>query len=125
MSNHPRVLIKDLSQNFEKTVCIKGFVDSLRDQKKFVFLILRDGSGQAQIFCDKNGKFDEILEKITPESTLEVTGKVVKNESVKLNGLELIPEEIKILYTKDRLFDNPQAHQYFPILSPSYHPNLK
>ncbi|MFA5162971.1 MAG: aspartate--tRNA(Asn) ligase [Patescibacteria group bacterium] len=97
MSNHPRVLIKDLSQNFEKTVCIKGFVDSLRDQKKFVFLILRDGNGQAQIFCDKDGKFDEILEKITPESTLEITGKVVKNESVKLNGLELIPEEIKIL----------------------------
>lgn len=97
MSNTPRVLIKDLHLNFEKTVCIKGFVDSLRDQKKFVFLILRDGTGQVQVFCDKGGKFDEILEKITPESTLQISGKVIKNDSVKLNGLEIIPDEIEVL----------------------------
>lgn len=97
MSNNLRVSIKDLSQNYEQTVRIKGFVDSLRDQKKFVFLILRDNTGQVQVFCDKGDKFDEVLAKMTPESTLEITGKVVKNDSVKLNGLEIIPEEIKIL----------------------------
>lgn len=97
MSNNLRVSIKDLSQNYEQTVRIKGFVDSLRDQKKFVFLILRDNTGQVQVFCDKGDKFDEVLAKLTPESTLEITGKVVKNDSVKLNGLEIIPEEIKIL----------------------------
>jgi len=92
-----KINIKDLPQYFDQTVCLKGFVDSLRDQKKFVFLILRDNSGQAQIFCEKNGKFDDILNRLTPESIIEIKGRVMKNESVKLNGLELIPEEIKIL----------------------------
>ena len=97
MENMVKARIKDLPQYFEQSVTIYGFVESIRDQKKHSFLIIRDQSAKAQVFCEKDGRFDEILNSLTPESTLEISGKVLKNESVKLNGLEIIPQEIKIL----------------------------
>ena len=43
----------------------------------------------------------KIIDTLPLESTIKVTGKVVKNEKVKLNGLEIIPSKIEVTSTSD------------------------
>ncbi|MBR2786760.1 MAG: aspartate--tRNA(Asn) ligase [Clostridia bacterium] len=75
------------------------FVDNIRDLQYVQFMILRDSTGKMQITIEKNelnSKFNEIVSKLSVESTVKVTGKLNKNEKVKLNGMELIPSEITV-----------------------------
>ena len=44
-----RTLIKDLQQKINQTVKVQGWLQTLRDQKKMQFLILRDVTGLVQI----------------------------------------------------------------------------
>jgi aspartyl/asparaginyl-tRNA synthetase len=44
-----RTLIKDLRSAIGQTVQLKGWLQTLRDQKKIQFLILRDPTGLAQV----------------------------------------------------------------------------
>ena len=37
-----RILIKDIDNYFDKQVTVKGWVETIRDQKKMQFLVLRD-----------------------------------------------------------------------------------
>ena len=62
------------------------------------FIVLRDITGKMQVTVDKenNPQFAEICDKITLESTLTVVGKAVANEYVKLNGIEILPNEMQI-----------------------------
>lgn len=88
--------IKDLSNYIGEVVTIHGWVETIRDQKKRQFLILRDRTGLAQVINEKENReaLTEIVSSLTPESTVEITGKVVVNEIVKLGGLELIMESV-------------------------------
>lgn len=93
-----RTLIKDLRNKLEQTVEIKGWLQTLRDQKKMQFLILRDPSGSAQIahWKPNNEALAEEIAKLGTESALTITGKVVDNPVVKLNGLEIQLESLKV-----------------------------
>ena len=44
-----RILIKDIDNYFDKQVTVKGWVETIRDQKKMQFLVLRDHSGKIQL----------------------------------------------------------------------------
>ena len=79
---------------------MRGFVESVRDQKKAIFLIVRDSGFKVQVFVWKNEENSDLLitlSKLTPESTIEVSGSLISNPLVKLNGYEIIPESISIL----------------------------
>ena len=92
-----RNYLKDLEEHFEKEVTIQGFVDSIRDLQYVQFLIVRDSTGKVQVTVEKNEsnrELNQIVSNITCESTVKVTGKLLKNEKVKLNGMELIPNNI-------------------------------
>lgn len=93
-----RTLISDLRENIGKTVRIEGFLQTLRDQKKMQFLILRDPSGLAQVahFKASNEDLANRISQINAESSLVVTGKVVDNPVVKLGGLELQLETLEV-----------------------------
>lgn len=93
-----RTLISDLRENIGKTVRIEGFLQTLRDQKKMQFLILRDPSGLAQVahFKASNEDLANRISQINVESSLVVTGKVVDNPVVKLGGLELQLETLEV-----------------------------
>lgn len=94
-----RTLIKDLKFKIGKTVRICGWAEKLRDQKRMQFLIIRDKTGKVQVTNEKlesNG-LKEIISSITSESALEITGKISINPVVKLGGLELIAESVKIV----------------------------
>ena len=91
-----RTLIKNI-QAGEK-VKIAGFVENLRNKSAMQFIVLRDISGKVQITVEK-AKLPEIakiIDGVTVESVLTVTGLAVKNDYVKLGGLEIIPDTVTV-----------------------------
>jgi len=81
-----------------KTVCVQGWIDTIRDQKSIMFIVLRDRESKVQVTILKN-KMPEIatqLEGILAESTLKIVGKVMDAPNVKLGGIEILPSSIEI-----------------------------
>ena len=93
-----RTEIKDLRSAVGESVTIYGWLQTLRDQKKLQFLILRDPTGMVQVVHWKpnNEALAEQISKINPESALIVTGKVIDNPVVKLGGLEIQLESLTV-----------------------------
>ena len=93
-----RTLIKDLRNSIGQTVKLQGWLQTLRDQKKIQFLILRDPTGLAQIahWKPNNEAMAESIAKMGMESALTVIGKVIDNPVVKLNGLEIQLESLEL-----------------------------
>ena len=88
---------KNLKKYLGEQITIEGFVDNIRDLQYVQFLIVRDSTGKIQVTIEKNEvneKLNEIVSSISIESTVKITGTLVENEKVKLNGMELIPAEI-------------------------------
>lgn len=95
--------IKDLANYDNKEVVVQGFVDNIRNLQYVAFVILRDKFDKVQVTIEKeieeNKSLIQIIENLPLESTLKVTGKVMKNEKVKLNGIEIIPSKIEVTST--------------------------
>ena len=93
-----RTLIENLNQHLDEQVTVKGWLQTLRDQKNMQFLILRDRTGLVQVAHFKKGNQDlaETISTLGTESALTITGKVVKNEVVKLGGLEIQLEDLTV-----------------------------
>lgn len=91
--------IKDLS-NFEgQVVTLKGWVANKRDSKGLVFIILRDGTGLCQCVVDAN-QVSEVLfnegKRSTLETSLTITGKVVKDEK-QIGGYEVQVTDLTLI----------------------------
>jgi nondiscriminating aspartyl-tRNA synthetase len=91
-----RIYIKDLDQHIGKHVCIKGFVQTIRDQKKIIFLVIRDITETIQCVIFNNESLLETAKKLTLESVVSIKG-LVKAESQASGGYELEVQEIEIL----------------------------
>ena len=93
-----RTLIKDLTEKIDQQVTLKGWLQTLRDQKSMQFLILRDRTGLTQVAHWKKGnpELAELISTLGTESALTITGKVVANEVVKLGGIEIQLESLKV-----------------------------
>ena len=92
-----KIYLKNLNEYFEQEITIEGFVDNIRDLQYVQFLIVRDTTGKVQVTIEKNeinSRLNEIVSNLTIESTVKITGTLLKNEKVKLNGMELIPNDI-------------------------------
>ncbi|MAP62772.1 MAG: aspartate--tRNA(Asn) ligase [Microbacterium sp.] len=98
-----RVLVKDLQARQDGPVSVSGWVETVRDQKKVQFVILRDETGAVQLV---NPATREVGEDATPEqsaalaltetisalthgSFLTVHGALKHDERVKLGGVEV------------------------------------
>ena len=88
----------ELSNHYDEEVEIQGFVESIRNIKWVQFLVIRDLSGKVQVTIEKseekNASMVELVNNLTVESTVKIKGKLIKNENVKLNGMEIIPSSI-------------------------------
>jgi nondiscriminating aspartyl-tRNA synthetase len=96
----PRTLVRDLSSHVGQTVTVNGWINATRLQRAIQFVIVRDPSGMVQVTHKRGGEGDEIeqvIESLSEESAVAVTGKVVENPIVNLGGLELIPERVEVL----------------------------
>jgi aspartyl-tRNA synthetase len=93
-----RCMIGALRDSIGKSVTIQGWLQTLRDQKKMQFLVVRDVSGAVQVVFEKNAN-PELAEKISAlsvESGVTISGTVVDNPIVKLGGLELQLDSLRV-----------------------------
>ncbi|MDD2625877.1 MAG: aspartate--tRNA(Asn) ligase [Bacilli bacterium] len=94
-----KIYIKDIKNYFNKEINIDAWVDNIRDLQYVQFVILRDSTGKVQMTIEKNENnlnLNNLISSLSLESTLSIDCKVMENEKVKLNGVELIPSNIVI-----------------------------
>ena len=93
-----RVLIKDLSALPDGPVTVSGWVDTVRDQKKVQFVVLRDESGAVQLVNPRTSDADGAIVADEPATTISAltqgsfvtaTGELKHDERVKLGGIEI------------------------------------
>lgn len=80
-------------------VTLKGWVANKREGKDLVFVILRDGSGLCQCVVSAEAVNENIFNNassLTLESSLEITGKVLKDER-QVGGFELQVTDLNII----------------------------
>jgi len=86
-----------LKPNYEgKKVNLRGWIYRKRDQKKLIFIILRDSSDIIQCVIKNNSKAWKPAQKITIESSCEITGKVHKDKRAP-TGYEVEVSDLKIV----------------------------
>lgn len=95
-----RILIKQLAATPEGPVFIAGWVDTVRDQKKVQFVVLRDESGAVQLVHPRGEESDptaDIISSLATGTFLRVRGDLKMDERVKLGGLEIKISEIDVV----------------------------
>lgn len=95
----------------EGQVEVQGWIENLRDKKNMQFVVIRDLSGKIQITVVKSEapEVAEVFSHATLESTVKVVGKAVKNEYVKLGGIEILPESVEITSRAEALPIGPES----------------
>ncbi len=91
--------IKDLSKYEGQEITLKGWAANKRESKGLVFIILRDGTGLCQCVVDANHVSENIFNearKATLETSLNITGKIVKDEK-QIGGYELQATNIELI----------------------------
>src|SRR6202020_252746 len=97
MIRTPRILVADLHRHVGQTVSIAGWAQTLRLQRAMQFIIVRDHTGTVQVTHRRDGSpLDSLLDGLTAESAVRVTGQVLANPVVSLGGLEVIPEAVTV-----------------------------
>lgn len=92
--------------NVGETVVLSGWVHRKRDHGGLLFIDLRDNYGITQCVFDGG---DEALEKVRPESVIQVTGRVVARDAAAVNdkiptgGIEIQADKFEVLTNSDVL----------------------
>ena len=76
------------------------------------FIVIRDITGKLQVTIEKE-KYPEIAEEIAgvlPHSVITVEGPVIANEFVKMGGVEMLPEKLKVDSRAEALPLGPDAN---------------
>jgi nondiscriminating aspartyl-tRNA synthetase len=92
-------MIDELPESVGEQVTVRGWVQTVRDQKSMQFVIVRDESGLAQAVLRKQdppSELNEAISALTVESAVSVIGTAVADERVKLGGLELKLEGLEV-----------------------------
>jgi aspartyl-tRNA synthetase len=93
-----RTLIKDLAARADGHVSVSGWVETVRDQKKVQFVVLRDESGAVQLVSPRT--FDEegaavatavsdTISTLSQGTFLTASGELKHDARVKLGGVEI------------------------------------
>jgi len=91
-----RTLNADTTKKVGKKVRLEGWANTIRDHGKITFIDLRDRSGIVQCVGSN-------LEKVSPESVIEIVGAVAKrpenliNSKIKTGSVEIQIEKLKII----------------------------
>ena len=100
-----KIFFKDLENYFDKEIEISGFVENIRNIKWVQFLVLRDSTDKVQVTIEKseeaNKEMADLVNNLTVESTIKVTGTLKKNDNVRLRGMEFIPTKIEVTSISD------------------------
>lgn len=111
-SSADRFYIEDAARYDGQSVTVKGWVYNKRSSGKIKFLILRDGTGLMQSVLFKgecNEEAFELFEKLTQESSVEVTGKLRK-EPRSPGGFEMGVQSMRIVQVAEAYPISPKEH---------------
>ena len=90
-----RTLIGELKGAIGQTVCVKGWAQTIRDQKKMQFVVVRDHTGCVQVVREQKGDaLSSVISALTAETAVELTGVVVANEKIRLGGIEIAIDDL-------------------------------
>jgi aspartyl-tRNA synthetase len=93
-----RTLIKNLAASVDGPVSVSGWVETVRDQKKVQFVVLRDESGAVQLvhpraFGEDGAPLEDAvagaISALTQGTFLTAAGELKHDERVKLGGVEI------------------------------------
>ena len=90
-----RTYIKDITPGRRK---ISGFVENFRNKRTMAFIVVKDITGKLQVTVEKekNPEMAAELDRLTVHSVVTFEGEVVANDYVKLGGIEMLPDTMKI-----------------------------
>ncbi|MBQ8425242.1 MAG: aspartate--tRNA(Asn) ligase [Clostridia bacterium] len=93
-----RTRINDVKEKNGEIVKVHGWVENIRNSKAMFFMVIKDITGKLQVTVEKEKSPELVpaLESLTADSVVTITGTVVLNDYVKLNGVELIPNEVVV-----------------------------
>jgi aspartyl-tRNA synthetase len=84
-----------------KEVRLAGFVQTIRNLGKMMFIDLRDENGITQIVISESSALEDACKDIAKECTITVTGKVVerssKNDKIPTGEIEVVAEKLTVL----------------------------
>ena len=108
-----RTYIKDVRNHIGEELKVQGFVENFRNSKKMAFIVLKDITGKLQITIEKGntGVDPDVLDTLTIDSVITVTGNVIENDYVKMGGIEMIPTALEAESIADAL---PIARKEIP-----------
>ncbi len=96
-------LIKDLKDYEGQEITLKGWASNRRDSKGIYFIILRDGTGWCQCVVSAETVSEDVFnecKKISIETSIEITGKVAKDEK-QMGGFEIQASNVKVIAVAD------------------------
>ena len=90
-----RTYIKDITPGRRR---VQGFVENFRNKRTMAFIVVKDVTGKLQVTIEKekHPEFSEMLDVLTPQSVVTFEGEVVANDYVKLGGIEMLPDLMKV-----------------------------
>ncbi|HEX7260097.1 MAG TPA: aspartate--tRNA(Asn) ligase [Candidatus Saccharimonadia bacterium] len=101
MSKSKIIAIADVANHVDENVTVRGWVQTIRDQSKIKFMIIRDVSGTVQSVLLTSAKQPfELSADITTESVIALTGKAVAAKQAP-GGVEIVAEHIEALSLAD------------------------
>jgi len=106
------IYIEDIGKYQGKDVIIKGWLFNKRSSGKIRFILVRDGTGIIQSVIAKGEVKDELFEivdKITQESSVILTGTVRKDDRAP-GGYEIIAKDIKVIQMAEDYPITPKEH---------------
>ena len=88
-------------KNVGEEVKLAGWVQKIRNLGKMKFIDLRDEFGITQVIISDNSELEAVMNQITTECTISVTGDVAersnKNDKMKTGEIEVIAKNIVVL----------------------------
>ena len=93
----------------DKNVNLSGWVNRKRDHGGLLFIDLRDHYGLTQLVFDPDSKAFELAEKITAETVIKISGKVVKRDEDTINlnlstgDIEVYVDSLEVLSEAEEL----------------------
>lgn len=88
-------LLKELIGSMEqKDIQVIWWIDTIREHKDFIFIVLRDESDLFQVIVDRVVLGDL---KLIPESIIDISWDLILNSSVKLHQRELVTKSLTLI----------------------------
>jgi nondiscriminating aspartyl-tRNA synthetase len=106
-----RVPLEAALSMVDEVVVVGGFVQAARKQKDVQFVVIRDGLSSLQLTHrrENSSAIAELIDELTEESVVVAKGRLVRNERVRLGGVELLVEEMELVSRADPLPLSPDA----------------